>query len=270
MSILATSYARAIALGQIDTFQDGTTMGWQEGSSPNPPINVATGGPAGAGDRYLENTSSGSFSAGGRMTMFNSAQWLGNYTAAGVNRISVQMVNFGPATLRMRIAFIGSGTSYGSNTAAVLPPDGLWRSVDFDLTETALTGFGGTASVSQALSNVTEFRIVSAVGGATRTGDPVEATLGIDNMTAATSSAAVPPPLITDFAFVDGSARVSFTTASGKTYRVERKDSLLDSEWIALSNASNVAGTGGVVQVSDPQPDVRSLGHRFYRVVLLD
>ena len=50
----------AVTLGQQDTFSDGSTQGWSEGLvSPNPPTNIATGGPAGAGDRYLQNISSG-------------------------------------------------------------------------------------------------------------------------------------------------------------------------------------------------------------------
>jgi len=264
-----TSHAQAVAFGQVDTFQDGSTMGWQEGaSSPNPPANVANGGPGGTGDRYLENDSSGGFGAGGRMIMFNGAQWLGNYTAAGVNRITMQMANFGATTLNMRIAFTGAGTSYGSNTAAVLPADGVWRSISFDLTPGALTNMGGSATVEQALSNVSAFRIVSAVGGPSIVGDMIEGTLGVDNITA--TSIPVAAPAITEFVFVSDTPRISFTTVAGKSYRVERKDSLLDADWVALSNATNISGTGGVMQVSDPQPGVRSLGRRFYRVVLLD
>ncbi|PWB73274.1 MAG: hypothetical protein C3F15_10055, partial [Holophagae bacterium] len=68
---------------QVDDFEDGTTMGWEEGApSPNPPVNVADGGPGGAGDAYLENTSSGGTGAGSRMVMFNNAQWTGDYVAA--------------------------------------------------------------------------------------------------------------------------------------------------------------------------------------------
>ena len=269
-SLFAVPTARAISFGQIDTFQNGTTAGWQEGpSSPNPPTNVANGGPAGAGDHYLEDSSSGGFGGGSRMTMFNTSQWVGNYVSAGVNRVTMQMANFGSNTLNMRVAFrSGSGTLYGSSTAASLPPDGTWRSIDFDLTPSALTNIGGSDSVPQALASVTEFRIVSAVGGATFTGDAVQGTIGIDNITA--TSIPVPPPMITALMFVNDVARISFTTVAGKTYRVERKDSLLDAEWVALSNAANITGTGGIIQVSDPQPGVRNLARRFYRVVLLD
>ena len=41
---LFSTKAQVVA-GQIDDFEDGTTQGWVEGtSSPNPPINISTGG----------------------------------------------------------------------------------------------------------------------------------------------------------------------------------------------------------------------------------
>jgi hypothetical protein len=269
-SVLVPSWCSAITFGQVDDFQNGTTMGWQEGmNSPNPPVNVASGGPGGTADRYLENQSSGGFGAGGRMAMFNSSQWSGNYIAAGVNRISVQMANLGSKELHMRIAFrSASGTLYGSSSAAILPVEPGWRSVNFDLTPEALTNMGGSDTVAQALTSVTEFRIVSAVGAPAFSGDPIAGTLGLDNMNATTIP--VPAPVITEFGFVNDSLQLSFVTMAGKTYRVERKDSLADSEWVALSNATSVSGTGNVVHVSDPQPGVRSLRQRFYRVVLLE
>ena len=49
-----------VIVGQVDDFQDGTTMGWREGEiSPNPPMHAANGGPLGALDSFLLNTSSG-------------------------------------------------------------------------------------------------------------------------------------------------------------------------------------------------------------------
>lgn len=45
---------RAIVVGQIDDFQDGSTQGWGGYAVPT---NVPTGGPSGAGDKYLKLTS---------------------------------------------------------------------------------------------------------------------------------------------------------------------------------------------------------------------
>ena len=75
----------AITFGQLDDFQSGMTTGWQQGAiSTHPTTVVATDGPGGAGDAYLQNVSTGMFGAGSKQVMFNMAQWSGNYATAGV------------------------------------------------------------------------------------------------------------------------------------------------------------------------------------------
>lgn len=176
----------AITFGQLDNFQNGTTMNWVEGlPSPNPPINVANGGPAGAGDRYLQNISSGGGGAGSRQLMFNQVQWAGNFNAAGVTRLSLQMANFGDDPLAMRITVRGpAGTRFSSTSAFSLPADGVWRQATFGLTTAALTRLFGTESLAAVLADVTDFRILTALAGPTDVGDAVVSTLGMDNLRA--------------------------------------------------------------------------------------
>src|SRR5690242_7951348 len=82
--------ARAITAGQVDTFTDGTTAGWAGGDV----LQVITGGgPGGAGDNYLQFTSNGISGAGSKLATNNSIQWNGNYAAAGVSSISIDMLN---------------------------------------------------------------------------------------------------------------------------------------------------------------------------------
>ena len=91
---LLSAGAFAVVDGQIDDFEDGTEQGWDEGpESPNPPLNVATGGPAGAGDNYLENVSIGGVGTtpGKSLVQMNSLQWTGNYTAAEITEIHMQV-----------------------------------------------------------------------------------------------------------------------------------------------------------------------------------
>ena len=244
-------------------------MSWQEGlNSPNPPTNVSTGGPAGAGDKFLRDISSGGVGAGAKLIMFNEAQWIGNYNLAGVDRITAQMANLGSTTLFMRIGVRStSGTVYGSTAATQLPPDGVWRMVTFDLTSSALTNIGGVDSISQVLSSVAEIRILSAVGGPSFTGDPIAAALGIDNITGRDIANFV--FRITQLDFPGGAPRVAFTTVNGRSYRVERKNSLFDTDWTIVNNGNTVAGTGGVVQVTDTDPDAGTQPRRIYRAVLL-
>ena len=268
--IAFSHHARAIAFGQVDTFQNGTTQGWEEGGvSPNPPTNIATGGPAGAGDRYLQNISSGGSGGGSRMVMFNAAQWTGDYLTRGIDRISAQLANFGSTTLYMRVAIRGGSSSsvYCSSSPFIVPPDGQWRSANFDLTAAAMTNVGGANTLQEVLSNVIEVRILSAIGGASFTGDPTAATLGIDNITARDIANRI--VRITDITINNGVPRISFPTLAARAYRVERKAALTDAIWTPLPNATNVAGTGAEVQIEDTEPIIGDRPKRFYRAVLL-
>lgn len=181
--------ARAVTCGQIDDFEDGSVMGWSEGAvSPNPPTNVADGGPTGAGDAYLRNVSSGGFGAGSKMVMSNNAQWTGDYMAAGVTRIEMDMANFGSTPLAMRVAIQATvalaTVQYCSTQAVSLPADGQWRHVAFDLTEDDLTRVLGSAAVVDALQSVNELRVLSSAAGPAWRGDAIAATLAVDNIRA--------------------------------------------------------------------------------------
>ena len=69
--------------------------------------------------------------------------------------------------------------------------------------------------------------------------------------------------------FVNGSPVVRFMSKVGKTYRLEYKRSLTDASWIAVPGRESIAGTGGEMQVDDPQSDARTARGRFYRVSVL-
>ncbi|NLF37925.1 hypothetical protein GX586_00675 [bacterium] len=184
-AVLLALSSVAVTLDQVDDFEDGTTMGWSEGvASPNPPVNVASGGPAGTNDNYLGNTSSGTFGAGSRMVMFNTAQWAGNYATAGVALLTADMANLGGATLHMRIAIEGAGTRYGSTLPVVISNDSAWHAVSLPVDEAGLSVVEGAQPLAVVLSNVTELRILSSQGGPAWLGDSIAGVLGMDNLAA--------------------------------------------------------------------------------------
>lgn len=189
LALACCTSAHAITLGQVDDFEDGTTQGWTEGSpTPNPPLVVADGGPAGAGDAFLGNTSSGGSGPGSRLVMFNFSQWVGDYPGAGVSAIEGDFVNLGATPLYLRIAVQGSGgTQYGSALAAELPADGIWRRVRFELAE--LSVIAGSEPLETVLAAVTVLRVMSAQAGPQWMGDAIVGTLGMDNTTAAAAAA---------------------------------------------------------------------------------
>ena len=102
----------AVTIGQVDNFEDGTTQNWVinllgMGSPPSPPANIPTGGPAGVGDNYLQLTSTGILNtAGSRLVGVNYMhQWTGNYIAAGITSLSMDVNNLGNTDLYLRLLF---------------------------------------------------------------------------------------------------------------------------------------------------------------------
>jgi hypothetical protein len=199
LGALLPSPGRAgIVLGQIDTFQDGTTQDWSVGVNGSlVPMNIATGGPAGTGDRYLQVTSNGGPRADGRLTVFNRNQWVGDYLATGVNAIEMDLINLGTQPLSMRVALkdgIGIGNAgFASTNPFVLPADGLWHHAVFLLDAADLTRLGSTTlTLDSLLSDVAEFRVLNSANPSLN-GDRISAEVGIDNVQA-TAVAPVPEP----------------------------------------------------------------------------
>lgn len=175
-----------VTLGQVDNFQSLDTSGWTMGlNSIMLPTVISTGGPNGADDAWLEVISTGGTKANSKMITFNAQQWTGNYVAAGVTAITAEMANFGPSPLYMRIAIQDNfGSEYGSTTAFLLPADSQWRLVTFNMTPSGLSLIQGGSSATQALSNAGLLRILSAQNAPAFMADTVQATLGIDDITA--------------------------------------------------------------------------------------
>lgn len=189
---LAPTAARAgVSFGQIDDFQSDTA-GWQQGHvapiNPNPPTVISTGGPAGSGDPYLQNVSSGGFGPGSKQVMFNRLQWTGNFVSAGVTRVTAELQNSGTTPLAMRVWVSGGtlGGQYGSTSALALPPDGQWHAVTFDLSAAGMSAVSATDTLANVMTSVTEFRILSAAFGPGEHGDNIASTLGVDEIRATT------------------------------------------------------------------------------------
>jgi hypothetical protein len=188
--------AHALTLGQIDTFQDGTTDGWTTGHGG--PTNIANGGPSGLGDHYLQTTSSGGSGTDAKLIIFNTSQWLGNYSGAGVTDIGMDLANFGTQPLSMRLAFFTSrGVGYAATTPFSLPADSNWHQAFFPLIASDFTAVGSPSiSFNDLLTNfVGQLRILDSASPAVE-GDPIAATLGVDDIMA------VPEPSV--FAMVVG------------------------------------------------------------------
>ncbi len=188
MIAYSAASAFGVTIGQTDTFQDGLDN-WQAGVGG---FSLApTGGPAGAGDQYLQ-LSSGASPLPPRLAASNDSQWLGNFTAAGVTAVALDLLNTGSTSLPVRMAIreAASGSTtpgYASTTPFMIPPDGLWHHAVFNLNAASLTGFNSPQPLSVDLANVKDFRILESAAPS-GIGDIVTAQVSVDNV------AAVPEP----------------------------------------------------------------------------
>jgi hypothetical protein len=73
-----------------------------------------------------------------------------------------------------------------------------------------------------------------------------------------------PPPVIQSLTLTSGVVTVVSTSVTGRTYRLQRKDTVLDVTWTDVS--PDVPATGSTVTLND---SVGSATQRFYRVILL-
>ena len=197
--------AQAVSLGQVDTFEDGTTQGWITAllGSPNPapPVNVPTGGPAGVDDNFLLLTSLGGNGPGSRLSAINTAQWAGNYLAAGINSLCLDVNNLGNTELALRLMFAdpvgGPPTNLAFTDALLVPAGSGWTHLTFLIDPAHL--IPGLGDVTAALTNTTELRIYHSP--APNFPNPVfpipavTAQLGVDNIQAQ-AVPEVPPAML--------------------------------------------------------------------------
>jgi len=184
--------ASAAVIGLQDTFEDGTTQNWRinllgQGSNANQPVNVATGGPAGVDDNYMLMTSTGLPGAGGRLVVLNPAQWAGDYIAAGINTIRMDVRNFGNQDLSLRLLFedpMGAPPENEAITQSVLLPAGSgWTPISFSIRPGSLIVEEGSALL--ALQHATILRIFNNPNAeGPDEAAPIAASLGVDNIEA--------------------------------------------------------------------------------------
>ena len=189
-SFILTPFAFAVSVGQIDTFEDGTTQNWLVGLlgslHPVPPVNVPTGGPTGLDDNYMLLTAVGGQGAGSRLSVVNLTQWTGNFISAGINAIEMDLNNFGSTDLSLRLLFsdpsVGPPSNLAFSAAAIFLPAGSgWTSVVFPIAPADLSV--GLGSAISALADATEMRIFHNPDAAFPP-PSVQAILGVDNIEA--------------------------------------------------------------------------------------
>jgi hypothetical protein len=183
--------AQALPPLPSDDFEDGTVRSW--GGSPT--SNAPNSGPAGTGDNALRVESSN------RVVVMNQSQWTGNYVAAGIKQISmdVRHQNDFPLALRLGIANGplgpgGSGDTYVTDDSLAVANDRLWHRIIFKVTAADFVATASNTTITPdaavALANVTVLRVLHNPNPMDFTGAVGPATFFLDNITAST----VPEP----------------------------------------------------------------------------
>lgn len=129
---------------------------------------------------------------GSRLSAQNFGEWSGDYLAAGVNVIGMDVNNFGTTDLFLRVMFVQFGPmgpmSAAFSTEPVYVPGGSgWQNVTFNVSPSALTAIPMLpGSVLDALSSADEFRLFHNPDPFFAPGfnPPIVANLGVDNITA--------------------------------------------------------------------------------------
>jgi hypothetical protein len=189
IAAVCSAPAFALAPGAIQDFEDGTTQGWVVGllgaPHPAPPLNVPSGGPAGADDNYLRLQSSGGAGAGNRLVAINLGDFAGDYLGLGVARIGMDLRNEGNNDLSLRLYLEnprgGPPTDDAITPAFALPAGGGWVHAEFAVDAASLIALAG--DVNALLGDVTALRMLhgSADGFP---GEAIAAQLGVDNIVA--------------------------------------------------------------------------------------
>jgi hypothetical protein len=263
--LVGTRPACAISLGEVDHFS-ADLEGWKTGvqAGPGAVVRVAGGGPAGAGDAFLQVTVNPASTGILKMVVFNQAQWQGDFIAAGVTAVSMDVKFEGPDAMHLRLAFgtndapIGGGDWFVSNDAIIVPSGGGWTNIQFPISSMALGDYsGGEANYNDAMSNVATMRLLhvmslSPFGDIVNTEAPT--VVSVDNITALGGVAPIPGDLNGDGSVNAADLvqwRTDFATSAGSDADGDG-DTDGNDFLIWQRNLGNVAGVAAIRSIPEP------------------
>lgn len=181
-AVVCGGAAQAATLAHRSDFDSGGKDGWQH---PVPSGNQTSVQMESPSNNILLVTSSGGSGAGSRLVVPNSTSaWTGDYTAAGITGVRVDLVNNSGLTLSMRVGIEGAGGSpnrWVSASPVTLSPSDRGTFL-FQLDSGSMTSAGGGDFLS-AMANVTQIRILHNATAGDFKGAKVSGSFTADNIT---------------------------------------------------------------------------------------
>ncbi|MEM8784154.1 MAG: PEP-CTERM sorting domain-containing protein [Planctomycetota bacterium] len=161
---LPAAASAAISLSSIDDFAV-TSEGWMIGNNGVQPTRDSDDGPDGQ-PGILTHFSDGGGSNGRWIMRSSEADWLGDYTAAGVTAINLQVAAVSGPDVPLYFAFDGPGGWFHTAGQVISTGDGFVP-LTFDITPGGLThvaASGGTGNPADTLADVTEISVIAGPG----------------------------------------------------------------------------------------------------------
>jgi hypothetical protein len=199
LAFFVTHFALSqVSPNQVDDFEDGSTENWVEAaSSAAQAENISSDGPAGVNDNYLRDyTTQAPGGPGSRMIIRNLTQWSGNFTAAGVESVTMDVRALN-VDVTVRVSITGPGGKFSSSTGIVVTAGSGWTQVSIpiagsDMVSVSDGNDGGSpgTDINATLAGVTEFRILSNPSPSW-IGEVTDAEMHLDNITASGSLSVV-------------------------------------------------------------------------------
>jgi hypothetical protein len=182
----------APTLGFVETWPSGP-RGWTGGNGQITFTNPGTGG-FDSNDGYLRmsRTTLGNFG-----TRSSGPEYVGDWTAAGIDKVTVELQDFlGTSTLEIHLA-IGQFTNLWEYDVGFVPPLLEWGRYTIDLGDslsfTNIIGPLGGGSFQFALENVEVVHIRSDLAPFEQVPDATTGTMGIDHLALLNSTTGVAP-----------------------------------------------------------------------------
>jgi hypothetical protein len=118
------------------------------------------------------------------MACYNTTQWSGNFTSAGVGSIGVDFRDSGNTDLVMRLVFFSADTStqWVSNATASLAAGSSWQHFTFTVDPALFTQVTGTTSFASTISSANRMMFRHDPGSPSSTGVTMAGSLGVDNV----------------------------------------------------------------------------------------